>query len=63
MSKSGSQPSTGLRGGRVKGSQTYTRQDIEAIFDCIEQTLPIGPDEWTIVLNQYVTIIEMQQNN
>ena len=34
------------RGGRVKGSLSYTNADIEKLLQLMEQCLPVGTQEW-----------------
>ena len=41
------------RGGRVKGSLSYTNADIEKLLQLMEQCLPVGTQEWEYVETEF----------
>ncbi|KAF1329298.1 hypothetical protein FI667_g5942, partial [Globisporangium splendens] len=41
------------RGGRVPGSEGYSKADVKALLRCLREVLPVNGDDWDLVLRRY----------
>ncbi|KAK1939296.1 hypothetical protein P3T76_008680 [Phytophthora citrophthora] len=41
------------RGGRVRGAEGYHREDVLALLKCVRNVVPVAPEDWDLVLDEY----------
>ncbi|KAL3668085.1 hypothetical protein V7S43_006950 [Phytophthora oleae] len=41
------------RGGRVRGAEGYHREDVLALLKCVRDVVPVAPEDWDLVRDEY----------